>query len=238
MVSDSCKAFNSFNGKCTSCYSGYTLDNNGKCPESNLTVQCAITEPNTGVCTRCYNGSFLDASSICQPIDPNCQSFNYQTRRCESCYKGYSVTKAGGCEVQAVVTASIPNCVEYDSNQNCLKCYNFYYLSSNSCVAVNPLCKTYDSTNGNCLSCYSIFKLKDGQCALPWSINPIYNKAFPLFKYHIWRARLECGYSSVSMTPKIRNLSIKLCWRWEGFWLRKGPLRISILCWHLMAGYG
>jgi hypothetical protein len=166
MVSDSCNTFNNFNGKCTSCYSGYLLDSNGNCNQSNSTTLCATTDQKSGLCIKCFNGSYLDASSNCLPIDPQCQTFNFQTLQCDACYKGYSLNKTGACQVSVAIATTILNCVEYDSNQNCLKCYNFYYLSNNVCVAVNPLCKTYDSTSGNCLSCYSVFSLKNGACTL------------------------------------------------------------------------
>lgn len=130
MVSDSCKTFNNFNGKCTSCYSGYSLDNNGNCNESNATIACASTDPTTGLCLRCFNGSYLDASSNCVPIDPQCQAFNTQTRQCDACYKGYSLN-SGVCQVTVNAIPTILNCVEYDSNQKCLKCFNLYYLSNN-----------------------------------------------------------------------------------------------------------
>jgi hypothetical protein len=77
MVSDACKTFNTYNGKCTTCYSGYSLDTDGKCNESNSTTLCAATNPTTGLCTKCFNGSYLDSSSNCAPIDPFCQTFNF-----------------------------------------------------------------------------------------------------------------------------------------------------------------
>ena len=165
MVSDSCKAFNNFNGQCTSCYSGYALDANGACLASNSSSLCAAYDEKNEKCVKCYNGSYLTANGDCRANDPYCSSFNLATFTCDACYQGYSVTN-GICQPVPVVTNTIPNCVEYDNNQNCLKCFNLYYLSNNTCVEVNPLCKTYDSSNGNCLSCFSVFSLTNGTCVL------------------------------------------------------------------------
>jgi len=41
-VSDSCKTFNTFNGKCTTCYGGYSLNSNGECAaDGGSATSCA-----------------------------------------------------------------------------------------------------------------------------------------------------------------------------------------------------
>lgn len=164
MASDLCKTFNSFNGYCTSCYSGFALNlTTGVCSPSS-SAACAQTD-SKNVCTKCIKGYYLDASSQCQAIDPQCQTFNLTTFKCDLCYKGYSLNSANACILAPIITSTIPNCVSYDTTgQTCITCYELYYLSNNQCQEANPLCKTFDKTNGNCLSCYSTFALSKGQC--------------------------------------------------------------------------
>ena len=55
------------------------------------------------------------------------------------------------------------NCVEFEGDQ-CLKCFNMFYVKDNTCQEVDPLCKTFDSSNGQCTTCYSLFTLRGGEC--------------------------------------------------------------------------
>jgi hypothetical protein len=164
MVSDLCNTFNTFNGFCLTCFSGYALNTTDGTCNPSLTAVCSSTNAN-GVCTKCSTGYYLDSQSNCQPIDAFCQTFNYTTALCAACYKGYLLNASNQCALAPTITASIQNCITYDSaGQNCIKCFNLYYLSNNQCIAANPLCKTFDPANGNCLTCYSSFTLSNGQC--------------------------------------------------------------------------
>lgn len=133
MASDLCKTFNQFNGHCTSCYNGYALDSKiGVCSASSNAV-CAETN-SQNVCKKCIKGYYMDQTSQCKEIDIHCQSFNLTTLKCDQCYKGYTLNSANACEVAQVITATIPNCVNYDqTGKTCLQCYDRFYLSNNQC---------------------------------------------------------------------------------------------------------
>ena len=165
MASDLCKTFNTFNGFCTSCYIGYALnETSGLCLPSD-SAACSKRNSNN-VCTECLKGYFLDAQSQCQAIDVNCQTFNFTSRVCESCYKGYIVAQnQRTCDLApSIASPNVPNCVTYDSTGlTCTKCYNRFYLNNNQCIEANVLCKTFDNT-GACLTCYSTFKVQNGKC--------------------------------------------------------------------------
>lgn len=96
-ASDVCQTFNNFNGECTGCYQGFSLAN-GTCVESADSSQCAKKDVTTGLCTRCFNGSYLSSSSSCIALDPQCQTFNYATYKCDNCYRGYGQNALGVCE--------------------------------------------------------------------------------------------------------------------------------------------
>lgn len=72
----------------------------------------------------------------------------------------------GACQISKVESKdAVENCYAYDSQSQCIKCYERYYLAANTCSPVSVFCKTYDSNSGNCLSCYSTFKLANGKCS-------------------------------------------------------------------------
>lgn len=165
-VSDLCSTFNTFNGFCTSCYSGYALNTSAGVCYASETAACTTYNPGSGLCTKCINGFYLDGTSQCQLIDSQCQTFNYTLLKCGVCYKGYVLNSLNACVLAPTTNANIQNCVSYDlTGQNCVKCYSFYYVANNLCAEVSPFCKTYDPTNGNCLTCYTSFVLNAaGQC--------------------------------------------------------------------------
>lgn len=165
-VSDLCSTFNTFNGFCTSCYSGYALNfTTGDCYASE-TAACTSYNPGSGLCTKCITGFYLDGQSQCQLIDSQCQTFNFAVLKCAECYKGYVLNSNNVCELAPTASANIQNCVSYDlSGRNCVKCYQYYYVSNNLCEEVSPFCKTYDPANGYCLTCYTKFSLNSkGEC--------------------------------------------------------------------------
>ena len=88
-VSVDCRTYDSFNGQCTSCYSGFALASDGKCLKDQIKNGCAALDDN-GVCTRCGAGFYLNAGK-CIQIDPQCAQFNLATKTCAGCYSGYSL---------------------------------------------------------------------------------------------------------------------------------------------------
>lgn len=43
------------------------------------------------VCTLCSLSYYLDSQKICQPVNPNCKTFNPASGACLSCYPGFGL---------------------------------------------------------------------------------------------------------------------------------------------------
>jgi hypothetical protein len=161
-VNINCNTYSSDNGFCTSCYAGFALSN-GTCSPSTSPNSCAKFD-GQGNCLQCGSGSYL-RQGHCLTIDTQCASFDLTSQSCTACYSGYSILN-GVCQVSKVESQYVvENCYAYDSSSLCIKCYDRYFLSGNSCAAVSVFCKTYDGNSGNCLSCYSTFTLSNGKCS-------------------------------------------------------------------------
>ena len=118
-----------------------------------------------GVCTGCSTRYYLDSQQICQPVNPNCNTYNDKTGGCLSCYPGFGLIE-DTCLPGIVTNAFDPNCNSFKGN-DCIKCSKGYFLNSNAkCQAVNPACKTYDINNGACTSCFSGYEVALGGCVI------------------------------------------------------------------------
>ena len=77
---------------------------------------------------------------------------------------GYTLTE-GSCKI----FVKDPNCHEYDSNSNCVKCSTRFYVSQGSCRPVSPLCKDNDKVTGLCTDCYPGYLNDKGSCVISTS---------------------------------------------------------------------
>lgn len=64
---------------------------------------------------------------------------------------------------------SQPNCEQYNSEINCIRCHNLFYLMNSICLALrelNPMCQSSDGISRNCLKCsFTGWKLSsNGTC--------------------------------------------------------------------------
>lgn len=117
----------------------------------------------SGVCSTCAVRYYLDSNNICQPVNPNCNTYNTTNGACLSCYPGFGLIE-DTCLPGLVSSSFDPNCNTFKGD-SCIKCSLKYYLNSNGkCKAVDPSCKTFDNTNGNCLSCFAGFEVSNGSC--------------------------------------------------------------------------
>ena len=100
-----------------------------------------------GVCTACSVRYYLDSANICQPVNPNCNTYDSKTGGCPSCYPGFGLIE-DTC-LPGIVTSSFdPNCHKFEGDK-CAKCSNGFYSNSNGkCQAVDPSCKTFNESNG------------------------------------------------------------------------------------------
>lgn len=116
-----------------------------------------------GVCTTCSTRYYLDAGNICQPVNPNCNTYNTTTGGCLSCYPGFGLIE-DTCLPGIVSNNFDPNCNTFNGDL-CAKCSTGYFLSSSGkCQGVDPSCKSFDLSNGECLSCFAGYELSSGSC--------------------------------------------------------------------------
>ena len=143
----------------------------------------AIVIRNTGcksfdaqnICIECSNRYFLDSSAICQPVNPNCKTYNTTNGHCLSCYPGFGIIE-DTCLPGIVSSNFDPNCAQFEGDV-CIKCSKgFFPALDGKCKGVNPSCKTYDPSNGWCTSCYAGYEVQaNGLCLLGQSQSAIAN---------------------------------------------------------------
>lgn len=164
-VNPLCKDYTN-NGSCTTCYPGYTLN-------QNICIVAKVTDPFCksftpgGICTSCYTAYYYNqGKAACQPLNPLCKSSNLADGSCTSCFPGYSLNSNGVCGV----SFQDPNCQKF-SNGACLQCATKYYLdTTGKCKQVNSLCKTADN-NGACTSCYGGYIISGITCVVGGASN-------------------------------------------------------------------
>ena len=96
----------------------------------------------------------MDADKICQPVNPNCNTYNDKNGACLTCYPGFGLLE-NTC-LPGIVTQSVDqNCNKFEGT-TCLKCSFGYYLSitTKKCTILNPLCRTSNQDTGACTACY------------------------------------------------------------------------------------
>lgn len=167
-VSPLCKTFNSTNGACRSCFSGYIIVGAACILRNSSNSDSNCESLVNSVCQKCYNGYFLSLFNICTQSNPLCKTFDHSNGACLSCYPGYSLS-AGNCILGVSPTGSKdPNCKTSDASGVCAACYTGYYLTpQNNCLKLNPLCKTYTAAFNACDSCYDGYVLFNGTCVIP-----------------------------------------------------------------------
>lgn len=155
-----CQIPNSNLTGCLLCYKGFYYNTT----QSRCTVgvyNCLMFNVN-GTCQICPPGYYLDTNLNCSMIDPECKTFNAQTKTCITCYLGYALNQNLTCTQLSLLPASITkyfdNCSQFDQTNKCISCYWGFYLTSDTtgpyCSQVSPYCRTYNASNGECTSCY------------------------------------------------------------------------------------
>lgn len=44
-----------------------------------------------GTCIECATRYYLDINAICQPVNPNCNTYDIKTGACLTCYPGFGI---------------------------------------------------------------------------------------------------------------------------------------------------
>lgn len=119
-------------------------------------------------CIDCYDRCYLSGGQ-CYQVNTLCQTYDSNTGACLTCYLGYAISGTT-CVVSNNPNPNpnvIPNCKRMSSSGTlCIECYPRYYLNSQSCLAVNPQCQTYDSYTGACLTCYLGYAISGTTCVI------------------------------------------------------------------------
>jgi proprotein convertase subtilisin/kexin type 5 len=160
-VNSQCKDYNISTGECTSCFTGYIINNKGQCIIAEINdTNCKNRDSITGKCINCYSGFFFSQQySKCIPLNPLCRGSNLTDGSCLTCYPGYAIIN-GTC----ILTFLDPNCRQFNST-NCLICsLGFFLDTTGKCRQVSPLCKIFNTTTGFCLGCYPGYSLSKGNC--------------------------------------------------------------------------
>lgn len=155
-VSSLCLTYDPSNGKCLTCNSGSAL-NAGVCSSISAPIINCLIQVGS-VCSVCQDRYYL-SSNLCLQVSPLCVTYDSANGNCLSCNTDESLEN-GYC---ISISDPIPNCL-IQAADSCSSCKNRFYLSSNTCLQVSPLCVNYDSTNGKCLSCNTGETLTAGAC--------------------------------------------------------------------------
>ncbi len=78
--------------------------------------------------------------------DTNCQIVNQITNYCEICLPSYKINVIGACKYID------PNCKTFNSNSECVNCFNGYIIKNNSslCVYQDLNCLLFNNSTGLC----------------------------------------------------------------------------------------
>lgn len=186
-----CMGFSTVNGSCVLCSPNYMM-REGNCIPTVSPKNCSSFQ--NGECVKCNDKFYLFKGS-CVMEDPLCVAYDPISGSCTTCKSGY-VLVATQCSVNIPTppdanssifdeqnssltililrNISIYYCQTADSNQQCLKCIDRFYLRQNTCLRVNHLCKEYNS-EGACTSCFIGYALQGGKCLIDLTILPALN---------------------------------------------------------------
>ena len=68
-----------------------------------------------GTCTSCSTRFYKDPQNICQPVNPNCNTYDLISGDCLTCYSGFGLIE-GTCLPGLVTIVSDPNCHTFVNN--------------------------------------------------------------------------------------------------------------------------
>ena len=157
--------------KCTSCISGFILDDNGNCVCKSGYYKVGTT------CKACSNSckTFIDNSCYCSScetnyyIDPDnycskCPSSSIDCPNaicCSDCFNKYFWEEVTDQCLQCGM-----NCGTFeDDNCRCKDCNVGYYLSYHQCLPCNSNCKSCSGSGDHCLSCSDGYFLENNKCS-------------------------------------------------------------------------
>lgn len=147
MANNFCQTFANDNA-CLACKPTFFL-RNGRC--NPFPPNCIAF---TFTCTQCQS-NFQLVNGNC--VDPNCQTINPVTRACQICVVNYKLNPNGVCKFMD------PNCQQFNSNGDCLRCLNGYSVKSSLqyCVYQDVNCLIFNNVSGGCTMCKPFFSYNE-----------------------------------------------------------------------------
>lgn len=185
---------------------GYSLQSNGGCAinaTANVFQNCAFLLFGT-FCLACNPGSYFNPDGNCEPIDPNCVTFDYIFDVCTTCKTGYVYYQSRNL---CVKNNSPPDagCTSWIGDV-CFSCVNGWTLYDGICVIANPNCRSRSlDFPFNCVACYPGYTLSGINC-LPTPVNNPLCAVFDSFG-----ACLVCSFRSLKNALGVCVLVNPLC---------------------------
>ena len=137
--------------ECKQCDYGYGIVSEsflcGKCDDGNC-LQC---DYNQSVCTQC-GGDYVLINGSCIQIQTvsHCTEYDIQSLNCTTCESGYYINpNENNC-----MECENEHCLSCQSNGECDKCVDGYYLENGDCLQCLSPCETCTGKESTkCLSC-------------------------------------------------------------------------------------
>ncbi|ELP84382.1 protein serine/threonine kinase, putative [Entamoeba invadens IP1] len=147
-----CLTCNKTNGNCTTCISGYGLDESLNC---NICLPGTYAHATNKKCMQCDNKTYQsnEKQTYCNSCDIKCETCDNISGKCLTCYAGYEFTGNANCEICAdgyYSSGGILSCLPCPSE--CINCYRESGICT-SCQSGFKQVTTQNTGNKECVSC-------------------------------------------------------------------------------------
>lgn len=143
-VVDPCQNYAS-DGKCSYCYPGYYINNNGACQRISIPYCLSVSYSDEKVCTSCTYGTKLDTNGKCVVYSKieGCEDYN-QDGTCKECMDGLYKSSGNGCAFQNA-------CGVFPAVEVCELCEDGYYVDnySDQCIGYDGSHEKLSKNIGN-----------------------------------------------------------------------------------------
>ena len=140
MPNYNCSRFNTSNGGCIQCYSGYILTN-FQCIIQTKIPNC-ISYDSFGNCVQCARMFYIQGNN-CLQVNFLCQNYNPFSGHCTSCFPGYQLEDKQCAKNNKLYWDKLTNLTvvcKLKKGSICIECPGRYYLRDNVCILVNGNC--------------------------------------------------------------------------------------------------
>lgn len=167
LIPPTCSSFDTLSETCRACYTGYELDQNNQCIQSEIEItDPGCNEFKDGICVKCSFGYYFGSTGRCKISPPTCTNFDIVNEVCRACYPGYTLDENKICILSDTETVDA-GCNEFKDGF-CVKCsFGFYFGPQGNCKLKPPTCIDFDTILEVCKSCYPGYALdSQNKCAI------------------------------------------------------------------------